>query len=307
MNHPSLVDISNNNLTGVIPSWIGELSPYVLLLSNNSLEGEIHISLFNISYILDLSANTLSEDIPLSWRSPTILFLQDNNLSGVIPDTLLGNVFVLDLRNNKFLSASGPAWKYFGLEAAHFILVIHHFLWEKGFIIHKLLFLWWSLVYRVFSTKRFPCKIEATPRLKLNLQQNTDMIPTWWKSPIIVWNGSLRNELSGDIPEDLGGLLELEALNLSYNKLSGLIPKIFSGLKNMEIFDLSFNSPDPITTNITDQPWGFQCLVQQLIRSHSTRRTFNHICALRQSINTSCDNNHYQEPDNGVKDDESSL
>ncbi|CAA7043227.1 unnamed protein product [Microthlaspi erraticum] len=107
-----LLDMSNNSLSGVIPSWIGELPLLTtLLLSNNSLEGEIPISLFNTSTLslLDLSANRLSGEIPPHVKSSNHLrlLLQDNNLSGVIPDTLLMNVSVLDLRNNR-LSGNIP-------------------------------------------------------------------------------------------------------------------------------------------------------------------------------------------------------
>ncbi|KAJ0229451.1 Leucine-rich repeat-containing protein [Hirschfeldia incana] len=107
-----MLDISNNNLTGVIPHWIGELQQlYVLLLSNNSLEGEIPISLFNISFLklLDLSANMLSGDIPprINTRRSLLLLLQDNNFSKGISDTLLQNVSILDLRNNR-LSGNIP-------------------------------------------------------------------------------------------------------------------------------------------------------------------------------------------------------
>ncbi|KAF2592289.1 hypothetical protein F2Q70_00044602 [Brassica cretica] len=99
----TVLDMSKNYLTGVIPSWIEELwSLYMLSLSNNMLDGEIPISLFNMSFLgpLDLSANKLSGAIPPRLNS--MLNLEDNNLTGTIPDTLLENVSVLDLRNNKF-------------------------------------------------------------------------------------------------------------------------------------------------------------------------------------------------------------
>lgn len=106
-----LLDISNNNLTGTIPSWIGEIPLYALLLSDNSLEGEIPVSLFNTSNLrlLNLSANMLSGGIPThsKFTFHAELFLQDNNLSGDIPDTLLADVEILDLRNNR-LSGNIP-------------------------------------------------------------------------------------------------------------------------------------------------------------------------------------------------------
>ncbi|CAA7059732.1 unnamed protein product [Microthlaspi erraticum] len=121
------LDISNNSLTGFIPSWIGELSISMLLMANNLLEGEIPISLFNIQ-LLDLSANSLYGAIPplvnvnsgYSEGLLVALFLQDNKLSGVIPETLLRNVYVLDLRNNRL---SGNIPEFSNNEYTHTLLL----------------------------------------------------------------------------------------------------------------------------------------------------------------------------------------
>ncbi|VVA94357.1 unnamed protein product [Arabis nemorensis] len=72
-----------------------------------------------------------------------------------------------------------------------------------------------------------------------------------------------ENELSGEIPVELGGLLELRALNLSHNKLSGVIPESFSGIKDVERLDLSFNKLHPTTTNrFHEPPSCLQCIIQ---------------------------------------------
>ncbi|CAN7086341.1 unnamed protein product, partial [Brassica oleracea var. botrytis] len=77
-----LLDISYNNLTGVIPRWISGLELTSLLISNNMLEGEIPISIFSMSslQLLDLSTNMLEGGIPshINSRSPVILLLQNN-------------------------------------------------------------------------------------------------------------------------------------------------------------------------------------------------------------------------------------
>ncbi|KAH0874731.1 hypothetical protein HID58_072093 [Brassica napus] len=116
----SMLDISNNNLTGVIPSWMGEFTSLtVILLSNNSLEG----------------AQTKIE-------------------------------FATKHRYDAYMGAN--LQNFSGLELS-------------------------------------------------------------------------ENELSGEIPVKLGGLLKLHVLNLSYNYLSGVIPRSFSGMKSVESLDLSFN------------------------------------------------------------------
>ncbi|KAK4834844.1 hypothetical protein QYF36_001317 [Acer negundo] len=49
------------------------------------------------------------------------------------------------------------------------------------------------------------------------------------------------NELTGDIPTDIGNLQQIKAMNLSRNLLSGTIPESFSNLTNIESLDLSQN------------------------------------------------------------------
>ncbi|KAK4835202.1 hypothetical protein QYF36_006725 [Acer negundo] len=49
------------------------------------------------------------------------------------------------------------------------------------------------------------------------------------------------NELTGDIPTDIGNLQQIKAMNLSHNSLSGSIPESFSNLSNIESLDLSHN------------------------------------------------------------------
>jgi Leucine-rich repeat (LRR) protein len=80
------LDLSNNNLTGRIPEWIGELSNLRFrLLSYNNLEGEIPIQLCKLDQLtlIDLSHNYLSGNI-LSWMISTHpLFIEYNSLGSV--------------------------------------------------------------------------------------------------------------------------------------------------------------------------------------------------------------------------------
>lgn len=51
-----------------------------------------------------------------------------------------------------------------------------------------------------------------------------------------------KNNLSGDIPEELASLVELRSLNLSENQLAGVIPDGIGDMKQLESLDLSMNS-----------------------------------------------------------------
>ncbi|XP_060960700.1 receptor-like protein EIX2, partial [Cannabis sativa] len=85
------IDLSNNKLTGEIPTEITELVELVSLnLSRNSLSGEIPSKIGRLKLLdnLDLSNNRLSGQVPLSLSQVDRLGrldLSNNNLSGKIP------------------------------------------------------------------------------------------------------------------------------------------------------------------------------------------------------------------------------
>ncbi|XP_062147229.1 receptor-like protein 56 [Alnus glutinosa] len=85
------IDMSSNQLTGGIPSEMGELSQLRSLnLSNNFLTGPIPSSFQNLKNVesLDLSHNKLSGGIPyelVGLTSLSTFFVAYNNLSGRIP------------------------------------------------------------------------------------------------------------------------------------------------------------------------------------------------------------------------------
>ena len=82
------LNLSNNNISGSIPSWLGDL---------DRLEK------------LNLSINAFTGSIPLEILQPglQVLILSDNNLTGAIPETIytLTELRILSLSNNQL---SGP-------------------------------------------------------------------------------------------------------------------------------------------------------------------------------------------------------
>lgn len=65
---------------------------------------------------------------------------------------------------------------------------------------------------------------------------------------ISFWNGHVRNinlsynNLTGQLPEELGKLAELNSLNLDSNNLTGEIPECISKLTSLQYLNLSFNT-----------------------------------------------------------------
>ena len=86
------LDLSCNNLTGLIPAEFGMLSPiHALNLSYNKLTGSIPKTFSNLTQIesLDLSHNSLSGEIPpqlIKLNFLAVFTVAYNNLSGRIPD-----------------------------------------------------------------------------------------------------------------------------------------------------------------------------------------------------------------------------
>ncbi|KAF2608695.1 hypothetical protein F2Q68_00045475 [Brassica cretica] len=128
-----------------------------------------------------------------------------------------------------------------------------------------------------------------------------------------------ENELSGNIPTELGGLLELQAFNVSHNKLSGVIPESFSGLKNVESLDLSFNRlqgliPQGLTElsslavfNVSFNNLSGVIPQGKQFNTFDAQSFVGNPLLCGKLTNGNCDGSTFQEPDNGVNNDESQI
>ncbi|CAL5397136.1 unnamed protein product [Camellia sinensis] len=198
------IDLSMNNLFGVIPPLIGSLSKLIYLdLSTNQFSGNIppKIGLLTNLDTLYLVENQLNGSIPQEigqLKSLTELALYTNSLSGPIPASLgnLRNLTLLYLYDNH-LSGSIPQ--------------------EIG-------------------------KLKSLQNLSFEANNLTGLIPTSFgdlSSLILLhlWN----NQLSGSIPKELGNLTFLNDLGLSENQLSGPIPASLGNLSRLEFLFLRSN------------------------------------------------------------------
>ncbi|XP_057515012.1 receptor-like protein 9a [Actinidia eriantha] len=110
------LDISNNDVSGNIPSWIGNFSRLrSLVLSKNSLEGPFPLGFCKLNTLrfVDLSQNNIGPTIPpcANLSSLKYLHLHKNDFRETIPSVIskASSLITLDMRDNK-LSGEIPSW-----------------------------------------------------------------------------------------------------------------------------------------------------------------------------------------------------
>ncbi|XP_011039082.1 PREDICTED: receptor-like protein 12 [Populus euphratica] len=134
--HLSALDISNNQLSGMLPTWMGNVSyPQAIDLSRNHFEGPIprdFCDLGNLKY-LDMSENYLFGSVPSCFSPSTIkhVHLSKNQLSGPLTNAFYNSssLVTLDLNYNNFM---GPISNWFGNLSVLSVLLLkaNHFAGE---------------------------------------------------------------------------------------------------------------------------------------------------------------------------------
>ncbi|MFV0393284.1 MAG: toxin Cry1Ac domain D-VI-related protein [Coprobacillaceae bacterium] len=125
------LSLGTNQLSGAIPSKIGNMSSLVeLTLNNNNLSGEIPDSLSNLSALqnLQLYNNNLTGSLPNFTNAVALksLSVNNNNLSGEVPNGIysLPNLEQLNLHNNPNLT--GDITSGFALNSKMVFLAVFH-------------------------------------------------------------------------------------------------------------------------------------------------------------------------------------
>jgi Leucine-rich repeat (LRR) protein len=225
MNYSQLMvlNLGSNNLTGNIPSSLGSLFMLEFLtLNKNNLFGHLPLSLQKCTLlkIVDLRENHLSGSLSIwpgnSAADLRVLVLRSNKFYGSIPHEFchLKSLQIMDLAQNKF---TGPIPRCFGNLSA--------MVGQNLDIINKGNF---SLKEAVYG-KPVLLVIKGTEyeyRDILALVTSMDLS---------------RNNLIGEIPDELTSLSGLRFLNLSNNQLHGKIPEKINAMISLESLDVSMN------------------------------------------------------------------
>ncbi|RZB61535.1 Receptor-like protein EIX2 [Glycine soja] len=202
-----MLDISENRLSGLIPSWIGsELQELQFLsLGRNNFHGSLPLQICYLSDIqlLDVSLNSMSGQIPKCIKNFTSM-TQKTSSRDYQGHSYLVNTMGISLNSTYDLNAL-LMWKGS----------------EQMFKNNVLLLLKSIDLSSNHFSGEIPLEIEDLFGLVLlNLS---------------------RNHLAGKIPSNIGKLTSLESLDLSRNQLVGSIPPSLTQIYWLSVLDLSHN------------------------------------------------------------------
>ncbi|XP_042752508.1 receptor-like protein 43 [Lactuca sativa] len=266
------LDLSSNNMSGTLPSCLGNLSNSLaeLNLRRNNFHG-IMMNAFRHGSLLesiDLSENRFVGQLP---RSPTnctnleVLSLGDNSFDDIFPSWLgiLPKLQVLVLRSNKFhgpipgsttACSQFPKLRIIDLSNNGFSGRLHHkffhtclaiksigesFVQETTMspytmtLIYKGVKREYEEILTIFTAVDLSCNhFEGEIPLSLQDLQGIESL------------NLSNNHFTGHIFPSLGYLKNLESLDLSQNELSGEIPQQLVQLGFLSIFNVSMNHID---------------------------------------------------------------
>ncbi|KAE8714316.1 hypothetical protein F3Y22_tig00110198pilonHSYRG00168 [Hibiscus syriacus] len=258
-NELMLLDLSNNNLFGTVPtSFVNCRSLVYLNLGSNNLTGGIPGELQHARGLrfLDISQNQFDGPFPSvvhKFEKITVIDMRNTKFSGEIPQFIgdLEDLRVFVLEYNLF-NGSIPE-EICALENLQFIGFSNNQL--SGPIPDKLSGLK-TIVNRpkdgdllrfIISERYIGVEVDMVAK---GLSMQFDVVRTY--------NNGMDlscNNLTGNIPSEIGLLQGLYALNLSHNRLSGNIPCTIGNMSLLESLDLSYNNLSgeiPISLTLLD-------------------------------------------------------
>ncbi|XP_078176028.1 cuscuta receptor 1-like isoform X2 [Carex rostrata] len=281
----SILDISNNYLSGELPANITTKLPNLLslALSKNYFQGSLPLMPTRNLQSLDLSSNNLTDDIQnsflrlqpsipsfmdlsnnkfygsftdnLNFTQASILLLNNNNISGEILFSICNTSFkVLEISNNQLY---GGIPDCIG-KAELSILKLNENYLEGSLPLEMCAVesLWWLDLSKNKLSGSIPVCSNQSALYIVDMSQNnlTGNFPITWLNISYINILDIReNHLSGELPAWIGGDSNLQMLQASENLFGGFIPEQICQFKYLRILDLSYNDlSGQIPSCITD-------------------------------------------------------
>ncbi|KAK4835636.1 hypothetical protein QYF36_012337 [Acer negundo] len=216
--------LQKNALNGSIPNaFLGSSNLLILDLRDNGFSGSISIQIDEVPKLgfLLLGGNHLEGLIPhelCKFKDLSILDLSRNRLNGTIPSCFTNILTWVEQSNSRYKIPPGFGWD---IQDERYTFASYNV---------------------TFAFNQVNSQVDATPVTEIGFVSKNRYES--YKGSILQYMLGIdlsNNELTGDIPIEIGNLQQIKAMNLSHNFLSGSIPESFSNLTNIESLDLSRN------------------------------------------------------------------
>ncbi|KAF8030736.1 LOW QUALITY PROTEIN: hypothetical protein BT93_D0043 [Corymbia citriodora subsp. variegata] len=230
------LQLSSNNFDGSIPKVLGRLTNLQYIhFSGNRFSGTIPSSLLNLSSLISfgISGNQMQGSLPadLGWRLPNIFSfsINLNQFEGSIPSSVSNwtKLEVVQFGENK-LSGKVPSFGNMP-KLSHFAIFDNELGRGNSDDLSFVCSLTNStgLEYFVIDKNRLG---GALPKCIGN-----------FSSALLTFSVGM-NLMFGEIPGEIGNLLNLQRLNMYLNQFSGEVPSNFGNLQNLAILQLGNNN-----------------------------------------------------------------
>ncbi|KAL2967131.1 hypothetical protein AAZX31_16G158400 [Glycine max] len=213
------MNISYNNLHGIIPNFPTKNIPYSLILGPNQFDGPVPPFLRGSAF-LDLSKNQFSDSLSFLCANGTV-----------------GTLFELDLSNNHFSGKIPDCWSHFK-SLTYLDLSHNNFSGRIPTSMGSLLHLQALLLRNNNLTDEIPFSLRSCTNLvMLDISENrlSGLIPAWIGSELQELQFLIlgRNNFHGSLPLQICYLSDIQLLDLSLNNMSGQIPKCIKNFTSM--------------------------------------------------------------------------